>query len=439
MPFKGIFFWFAFLVALPVCAQKVVPDSLQVPKAKSGLLDSSKVNGFIPNKPDFKGKISGIDSAKVKGIIPNKPDFKGKISGIDSSKVKGIIPSKAELKSKVPVIDSAKVKSAVKGLVPTLPKVNRETFKSKWQASKKSNWERLKSKAIRIEKGEITASSQSGERVGEFPGDVPIDFSAIQGRLSVDLGGLPFQVSGLLTTQNNTLRQSMNYFTVSFDGTRFQQQQKALREKAKKQLADTLNSSKKLPISANLKDINLAKGKEKLNQKAQEELEKGKNKNQLPKDLPSLKDTDQYKPKDLLNGKISLPDSLKQKGGIPKNWNDINANKDLANKLQVPDSLTDQLKSPDLGSYKNKLGNKASDSLGNYSNTDSTKNKKGNSWLNRTLQKADSIKGKSVWKWDKLSKQTDSLTTKKGLESISANQHLSIATGFNPWLSKIPN
>ena len=276
MPLKGIFFWFAFLVALPVCAQNVVPDSLQVPKAKIGLLDSSKVKGVIPNKPDFKGKITGIDSSKVKGIIPNKLDIKGKISGIDSSKVNDIIPSKAELKSKVPIIDSAKVKSAVKGMTPTLPKVNKETFKSKWQASKKSNWERLKSKAIKIEKGEITASSQSGERVGEFPGDVPIDFSAIQGRLSVDLGGLPFQVSGVLTTQNNTLRQSMNYFTVSFDGTRFQQQQKALREKAKKQLADTLNSSKKLPIPANLKDVNLAKGKEELNQKAQEELEKGK-------------------------------------------------------------------------------------------------------------------------------------------------------------------
>ena len=275
MPLKGIFFWFAFfLVALPVCAQKAVPDSLQLPKAKGGLLDSSKVKGFIPNTPDFNGKISGIDSSKVKGIIPNKPDYKGKITGIDSFKIKGIIPSKAELKSKVPVIDSSKVKSAVKGLAPTLPKVNRETFKNKWQASKKSNWERLKSKAIKIEKGEITASSQSGERVGEFPGDVPIDFSAIHGRLSIDLGGLPFQVSGLLTTQNNTLRQSMNYFTVSFDGTRFQQQQKALREKAKRQLADTLNSSKKLPIPANLKDINLAKGKEKLNQKAQEELEK---------------------------------------------------------------------------------------------------------------------------------------------------------------------
>ncbi len=417
MPLKGIFFWFAFLVALPVCAQKVVSDSLQVPKAKGGL----------------------IDSYKVKGIIPNKPDFKGNISGIDSTKVKGIIPSKAELKSKLPMIDSAKVKSAVKGLAPTFPKVNRETFKNRWQANKKSNWERLKSKAIKIEKGEITASSQSGERVGEFPGDVPIDFSAIQGRLSVDLGGLPFQVSGLLTTQNNTLRQSMNYFTVSFDGTRFQQQQKALREKAKKQLTDTLNSSKKLPIPANLKDINLAKGKEKLNQKAQEELEKGKGKNQLQKDLPSLKDADQYKPKDLLNGKIALPDSLKQKGGIPKNWNDMKANKDLANKLQVPDSLTDRLKSPDLDNYKNKLGNSARDSLGNYSSSDSTKNKKGNSWLNRTLQKADSIKGKSAGKWDQLSKQTDSLNTKKGLESISANQHLSIATGFNPWLSKIPN
>ncbi len=97
MPLKGIFFWFAFLIALPVCAQKVVPDSLQLPKAKGGLLDSSNVKAIIPNKPDFKGKYTGIDSFKVKGIFPNKPDFKSKISGIDSSKVKGIILGKAEL------------------------------------------------------------------------------------------------------------------------------------------------------------------------------------------------------------------------------------------------------------------------------------------------------------------------------------------------------
>jgi hypothetical protein len=79
MPLKGIFLWFAFLIALPVCAQKVVPDSLQLPKQKGSLLDSSKVKGIIPNKPDFKGNISEIDSSRVKGIIPSKAELKSKL------------------------------------------------------------------------------------------------------------------------------------------------------------------------------------------------------------------------------------------------------------------------------------------------------------------------------------------------------------------------